>query len=109
MVKPSQRSYPYPRERVMDAALRGIAELRYRMNSVDRESGLISFRTGVTFRSWGQDMSLTVVGNGPNECSVAVGAKVGFALLDWGERKSITAKIFNLVEEYLQVETPTPK
>jgi len=96
MSGPLRKTFSFPSDNVLDAALKAISELRFKIDSVDRPNGLINFKTGMSFRSWGQEMSLLVT-PGEGECSVEIGKRLRFGLLDWGEGASIAGKVFDLI------------
>jgi hypothetical protein len=107
MAKSETRDYAKPASTILDGALRAIRDLGYKIDSIDKNNGLINFKTGMSWRSWaGQEMSVLVLGNGDNASSVDISSRrsqtgVILQVYDWGEKGKIAKKVFAGMEKYL--------
>jgi hypothetical protein len=92
------------------AAQKSIRNLSYKVDSLDRQNGLITFKTGMSAKSWaGQEMSLMLIDNGDGSIEVSITGRrnqtgVVIQLADWGEADSIVAQILGEMREFV---TPT--
>jgi hypothetical protein len=107
-----QRRYLAPRERVFGAVLRAVGELSYTITHSDRASGVVSFNTGISLRSWGgQNATATVEALSAETSRVVVGGRAsqagnpfsggGGQIYTFGELKSVAGKFFRKVEAIL--------
>jgi len=88
------------KEEIFDIILKVINENKYYIDSVDKLSGFIKFRTGASLSTtYGQEGTITVVPTGENACTVQINIGYKGQLWDWGEGKIIAEEIFNQVEE----------
>jgi hypothetical protein len=77
---------------VVAAFAQAIGEFGYVIQVVDKENGLIQFKTGPSWFSFGQDFSMTVVDNGDGTFGINYMHRHG-QLLDWGEGRDIVHKV----------------
>jgi len=102
------RTYRYPKAVVFNAVLKAVRNLGYRIQSVDPANGLLTFETGMSFRSWaGQKMSVLLLenANGTTEVDISgVAAQSGVVLqvFDWGELGSIGGKVHEALAQQLR-------
>jgi hypothetical protein len=102
MNRSNQKIYSYPVAKVIDAALRVVTDLRYKIDNVDRQNGIVSFKTGMSLFSWGQEVSILVVEDGPDKCSVDIGNKLKVGIqMPGGEAARLRTKIFGLIDQKL--------
>jgi len=88
---------------VIEAALRTVIARGYDVNKIDKLNGVIAFQTGWSLRSYGQDLSLLVVADGANACSVSINSRLQRGqLFDWGEGSEIASNIFDLIQRDLE-------
>jgi len=108
MSKPINRDYNYPLERVFGAALQAVRALGYKIDSLDKVNGLLTFKTGMSWKSWvGQEMSILIIDNGNNTCTVDISGKrnqsgVVIQVYDWGEASGIAKKVFAEIDQFLE-------
>jgi hypothetical protein len=112
----AERAFEASRERIYAASLRAISQMGKSVTNSDVASGTVSYNTGMSMRSMaGQDMTVTVFAEGPDQCRVVVGGTRtqrgniggGGQLFDWGERGKMTRKFFEALDIALQ-HTPEP-
>ena len=73
MAKTETRNYPQPQDKLFAAALKAVRDLGYKISNLDKANGLLNFKTDVTWKSWvGQEMSILIVDNGDQTCSVDI-------------------------------------
>ena len=86
-----------------DVVLRSVSALGYKVDFVDRASGLLTFKTGMSWRSWeGQEMSVVVVPLSEGAARLQVTARrLGFQLIDWGEGGAIARRVLQAVDSEL--------
>ena len=92
---------------VFNACLSSVATLGYTVINTNKESGFISFETGMSMSSWaGQQLSCTIIELGENKTQVIIsgvtkqhGAQV--QVYSWGEAEKIAKKVINKVGETL--------
>jgi hypothetical protein len=107
-----QRLYAAPRERVFSSILRALAELNYPITHSDHASGVVSFTTGISMRSWGgQNATAAVEAIDARTTRVVIGGKTAQSgnpfsggagtVYTFGELKSVAGKVFQRVEAIL--------
>ena len=107
MAKPVTREYNVPYQQVFNAALQAVRKVGYKISSIDKVSGLLQFKTQMSVFSWaGQDMSILVLDNGNETCTVDIaGARnpsgVFTQVYDWGEAAKIANKVFKEMDTLL--------
>jgi Short C-terminal domain len=83
------------------AVVRTVSELGYSITSSDSASLIVSFRTGLSWKSWqGQEMTATVSSADARTPAVVLGGKrvtrgYQLQLYDWGEAKSIAHRVID--------------
>jgi len=88
----------------MAATQKAIVHLGYKIDSIDRDSFLINFKTGTSWRSWaGQEMSALFVSYDHGGCEVQIAGKRNHSiqLYDWGESSAIASKVIKTVLRFL--------
>lgn len=113
-----ERVYPGSPDRVFQAALRAIGELRYTITHSDSATRTVSFNTGMSLQSWaGQNMTLSIFPAGEGYSQVIGGGRRdqrgnplggGGQVVDFGEAKGILHKFFSALDAAFEV-TPEPK
>jgi hypothetical protein len=104
MPKSMTRNYSLPYEQVFSRAETAVAKLGYKIYNVDKDKGLIQFKTPMSLFSWaGQDMSMAIKDNGDGTVSVDISGvrnTAGFMqVYDWGEPGMIAKKVFSLMDK----------
>ena len=100
MAKAEERTYDAAPGRVYSAAIKAIADLGYSVRSSDSQSRIVSFNTGMSWRSWsGQDMTVSVIEQaGGTRVTLTGGlAKKGTVitggqLVAWGEKGAVSRR-----------------
>jgi hypothetical protein len=64
--------FPYPREQVFDALLQVIPKVGMSVDRHDRATGLISAKAGVSLRSWGENIPISITETAPGTSRVAI-------------------------------------
>lgn len=99
--------------RLYAAVVHTITELGYSITTSDQHTGTVSFRTGLSWKSWrGQEMTATVISVPPTSAKVVMGGRrvtrgYQFQLADSGEAKSIARKVIRKLTPIL-AGTPEP-
>jgi hypothetical protein len=78
MVSPHQYVVAHPIEKVIDAALRALGQLHFKIDRVDKQNGLITFKTAASIWSWGQELSILITKNGTNDSVIDIGNRLRF-------------------------------
>lgn len=79
-----EKTYPYSYDELFETALRLVGQLDWKLVSQDKEVGTIKAETGMSLRSWGENVSIQISEKeGGNTISVASG--VSGQLLGWGK------------------------
>jgi hypothetical protein len=92
---------PHPVNKVVDATLRTLTQLQYKIDSVDRQNGIINFKTGMSIWSWGQELSILVTEIGANDSKVDFGNRLRLGAVDWGEASRLRTKLIGLIDQNL--------
>jgi hypothetical protein len=108
-MKAAAHNFDAAQPEVYGALVTAVTEAGYVVKALDRESGVVAFTTGMSWKSWaGQAMTATVVPGGPDQCTVLIGGKrAGYRFgkpiqaYDWGEKNSIASKLFAGIEQQL--------
>jgi hypothetical protein len=90
-----------PRDKVFAIALEAIAS-EWRLDNSDKETGVISFRSGMSMASWkGQDLSLLIVETEGGTKVMANSERRGKQAITWGEGGKLQKKAIRLIGERL--------
>jgi hypothetical protein len=106
MAKAEERTYEAAPDRVYSAAIKAIADLGYSVRSSDSPSRIVSFNTGMSWRSWsGQDMTVSVIEQaGGTRVTLTGGlAKKGTVitggqLVAWGEKGTVSRRFLEALD-----------
>ena len=96
MNKAVSQTYQESTESTVNRCLRAIQALGYKVDSVDKANGLITFKTGLSLRSWrGQEMSAVVLDNGDGSSTVTVTGirRTALQVYDWAEAAAIGRRL----------------
>ena len=88
VVKTVQQSFPAPPEALWNALPAGVAALGGQGPYYEPQRGFVSFRTGMSLLSWGQEITATVV-PAAGGSTLTIMTNLKFGLFDWGEGKRI--------------------
>ena len=83
-----QLSYPAPPQVLWNALPAGVAVLGGSTPWYDRQQGTVFFKTGVTFFSWGQVITV-LVSQVAGGSMLTITTSLKFGLFDWGEGKRL--------------------
>lgn len=61
--------------------------------NVDRAQGIITISTKISWKSWGEDMTITMAPLSKTQTEVILASGVKFQLIDWGKNKANIQKI----------------
>lgn len=87
------------------AAQKAVRDLGYKVDTLDKTSGLLNFKTGMSWKSWaGQEMSVMIIDNGNGSVEVSVSGRrnqsgVVIQIYDWGEAAGIAKKVIAKMDE----------
>lgn len=88
---------------VFRCVLQAVRDIGYAIQGVDKQNGMIAFKTGISWRTFGQDIQLVVVDEGNATCSIDMTSSYE-GVTDWGEGKRIGQKIVKRARELLHAE-----
>ena len=101
-----EQDYTASKQAVFNAAVR-VIQKDWNITFMDRETGIISFKTGTSLRSNGMECQVSVIEVSASQTKLRVGAqKTGGQLVAWGAGGSIASKVFKGVEDELKSSTP---
>lgn len=101
-----EQDYTASKQAVFNAAVK-VIQKDWNITFMDRESGIISFKTGTSLRSNGMECQVSVIEVSASQTKLRVGAqKTGGQLVAWGAGGSIASKVFKGVEDELKSSTP---
>lgn len=86
-----QQSFPAPPQALWNALPAGVAAIGGQGPFYDPQRGFVSFRTGMSFLSWGQEITATVV-PAAGGSTLTVMTNLKFGLFDWGEGKRLARR-----------------
>ncbi len=93
-----QLRFPAPPEALWNALPAGVAMLGGSTPWYDRARGTVFFKTGMTFFSWGQNITAQV--SQSEGCAVlTVATSLKFGLFDWGEGKRLAHQFAAVVAQ----------
>ena len=102
--EPIEQTIDASGQQVWEALRQTVADLRYKDVNENPSAGTIEFRTGLSWSSWrGQQMTATVrdLGNGQSVLTLTGGLALKVQATSWGERKRISQKVIQGVEQRL--------
>ena len=99
--KQGERLFNADYDKIFNSAQNAIKEFDYTISNSNKNKGIIMFDTPKTWLSYGQIM-LIQISKSKQSTSVSIFGKcISFQAFDWGEKKKITNKIFNYIENNL--------
>jgi hypothetical protein len=103
-----EQDYTASKQAVFNAAVR-VIQKEWNITFMDRESGIISFKTGTSVRSYGMECQVSVIEVSASQTKLRIGAqKTGGQLVAWGAGGSIASKVFKGVEDELNSSAHAP-
>ena len=99
---------------MFDALLSAIPRVGMRIDRHDRSSGLILVKAGMSMRSWGETIPISVMASGPTSTRVSItstprtGLELGGAF-DFGKNRDNINKILFATAEALKGKPRTPR
>ncbi|OZM70577.1 hypothetical protein CFN78_24550 [Amycolatopsis antarctica] len=100
-----QFPFPAPPEAVWNALPAGVDAVRGHGPHYDAQRGLLSTRTGTTWRSWGQEI-VAQVSPAPGGSTLTVRTSLKFGVVDWGEGKKLCTRFGDAVAGALGLTPP---
>jgi hypothetical protein len=103
---PSYRSYetfPGTTEQITKACLQAIQECRFSVQDSSVTQGHIRARARINFRSWGENITVTVGTNGNTE--IVSESWMPITTADWGKNRANVNKLFSIVRSALASRT----
>lgn len=88
---------------VFRCVVQAVRDIGYAVQGVDKQNGMIAFKTGMSWWSFGQDIQFVVVDEGNSTCAVDMTNSYQ-GLIDWGEGNRIGQRIVNRARELLVAE-----
>lgn len=98
------QKFKVTQEEAFNLSLKIISELGYRIENIDKHSGLIMFKTGMSINVLsGQKGSIIIIPAEDDICSVQVNISYEGQLWDWGEGEKIADKILDGLSKVLTI------
>jgi GYF domain 2 len=88
---------------VFRCVVQAVRDIGYAVQGMDKRNGMVAFKTGISWSSFGQDIQLVVVDQGDSTCSIDLTNSFQ-GLTDWGEGKRIGQKIVQRARKLLHAE-----
>ena len=94
-------------KKVFIACQKSVRDLGYKVDSINKEEGLVNFKTGMSWWSWaGQEMSVMMIAEDENSVEVNISGRRNahgavLQVYDWGEARGIAKKLLAKMDEYL--------
>jgi len=96
------QEYYVSEDELFKLLIKTISNLGYKIEGTDKNSGLITFKTGTSINVIsGQEGSVVIVQNSENTCEVRINMSYRGQLWDWGEGYKIANRILNELGEIL--------
>lgn len=90
--------FPESREEVFQACLKAISECGFHMRGSNQETGHIWARSGMSLRSWGERIEITI----GNDSRIDVKSSCyGIQIIDYGKNKANVNQLFAALEPLL--------
>lgn len=84
--------FPGTREQISQACLEAVRQCGFKVRASDLTAGWMEARSGVSFRSWGENVRVYV--DREDRVDVTSESRVPFTTTDWGKNRSNVDKIF---------------
>ncbi|WP_242545472.1 hypothetical protein [Amycolatopsis sp. MtRt-6] len=91
-----QQSFPAPPQALWNSLPAGVQAIGGQGPVYDSQRGFVSFRTGMTFFSWGQVITATVA-PAAGGSTLTILTTLKFGLFDWGEGKRLARRFADAV------------
>jgi hypothetical protein len=102
-----ERTFQADPAAVFDAFSRGISSLSgWSVTRSDPGAGIFEVRTGMTMRSWGEIVHVTIGSAGPGRTTVTVTSRVKMQLVDWGKNKQNAERVLEAGSAVLAAPGP---
>jgi hypothetical protein len=96
------RTFTGERQAVWDAALESARQGGMKVKSADALTGKLELSKGVSMRTWGEDVEVSVQPHGEGQVEVSASAKAKWQLVDWGQNKKTLDGYFFRLERILR-------
>ena len=104
--KEGKAEFSHPKAKVFAAVLEAVPKVKgMKVKSSDEASGQILVTTGVSFKSWGEKLPISVSESQPGKAVVSVASSSKMALVDWGKNKQNVERILAATDEVLSSQT----
>jgi len=106
--------FPYARDDVFDALVKAIPTVKgMKVDKHDKSAGFISAKAGVSLRSWGENVPISVMEGSPGYTRVSITSTpktglLGGGAFDLGKNRSNIEKILLRTSELLQNSAAAP-
>jgi hypothetical protein len=99
----SYETFPGTTEQITEACLQAIQECRFSVQDSSVTQGHIRARAPISFRSWGENITVTVGANGNTE--IVSKCRMPAATADWGKNRANVNKLFSILWSVLASPT----
>ncbi len=84
----SEFAYPYPAQVVFPCLLSALQKVNgMKVTRHDKVTGTITISSGISWKSWGESMTIRVASSAEGQCLVKFQSASDLALIDWGKNK----------------------
>ena len=80
-----KKTYARSYDEIFADSLNAIKGLGWELISSDKSVGKINTRTGVSLKSWGEDVSILVTREPTGESTISVSSQASSQIIDWGK------------------------
>lgn len=95
----SYETFPGTTEQITEACLQALRECRFSVEDSSVAQGRIRARAGISVRSWGENITVTVGTNGNTE--IVSKCRMRTTTADWGKNRANVNKLFSVMRSAL--------
>jgi hypothetical protein len=98
-------TFPLPYDTVFGTFLQVLPNLKLTVTSYDQAQGIIRASSGVSFSSWGENITIQMGASAPDTTTATITSDLKFGLVAWGKHEKNFARIFDAVQQQLHTNT----
>ena len=95
------KSYRHSSKTVYDAALDALKDCNFNIDSKDIDKGIIEASTGLSLRSWGEDVQI-IISKTDETIQLIATSNSKAQVIDWGKNEENIRSFFNSMGRYLE-------
>lgn len=103
----SELAYPYPAQVVFPCLLSALQKVNgMKVTRHDRVTGTITISSGISWKSWGESITIRVTNGADGQCLVKFQSASDLALIDWGKNKDNIDRVTQALAFELEGQRP---